>query len=664
MKRREPGNDPARFWEDEAFLRDDAAIPRRPRRSRRTTYGDARLARASDLAHVLRPSGDPHDTHLHHFTPLVESDDDIGLAPLFLRELTLTEELLSRHLLLVGQTGCGKTQRAILPLIASQLRDPARSMVVFDVKGELYEPIDELARRAGRAPRDVLRLDLTQPDRTVGWNPLGPDPDPSRTFDLAHQVCRATEKRGANDSAFWLQTSTDLVAGILEGLARDAAEIASLARVREVLNLPWGRFKAWVDGHRDAPSLLRFAEFLSTGSHNAHTALADASNRLLVFLDRALSAVTSHHELDLDLLVDRPLVLVVVVPESHIERLRPLFNILVQQVVDTLLRRADRFPQCRLPRPVTLFLDEFASALGRLPDLEVRLNTLRSRRVSLVAAVQGLSQLEHVYGSASGPLLAGFGSKVFFSDLEVADALYASRLSGETTVDETHVTERWDDEASQFAPASRSRVPIARPLLLPGEIASRQRHFELGELSTWFVSGLPPFQAWTMPAWRTEETGPVLAAARRGELAPRGVRRRPLGVVERGEGDGPSVRFLRSRLRALEARIGLDRATRRARDRWAALRRDHFDEPEALIELARELQTRDVDVDEYSMASDRCGSTNPKAVLHFLDFEREARTGRARPIGTGRLPFPDDVFAHVEDDADGAYDGVPDDVPF
>jgi type IV secretory pathway TraG/TraD family ATPase VirD4 len=660
-----PGDGPERFWEDERFLRDEGAVPRRPRPSRTPIHGDARWATEADLERLLRPSGNRHDMRLPAFSPLVETED--GLAPRYARTLHLDEELWNRHLLVIGQTGSGKTQRAMLPWIHSQLGDPERSLVVFDAKCDLYEPIDELARLAGRDPADVIRLDLTDPGRSIGWNPLGPEPDAVSAFDLAHQVCHATERRSSQDSAFWVQTSVDAVTGVLDALARDPREIASLARVREVLNLPGKEFHAWMQKHGDAPSLRRFAEFLASGSHNAQTALADASNRLLVFLDEALAAVTSHGELDLECLVDRPTVLVVAMPESHLERLRPLFNLLVQQILDTLIRRADRCPRSRLPRPVTLFLDEFASALGRLPDMEVRLNTLRSRRVAIVAALQGLAQLEHVYGTAAGALLAGFGTKVFFASVENADASYASRLSGTMTIDLEQVQERWDEGAERFVPASRARQPVGRPLLLPGEIQCARAHFEFGPLSTWFIAEHPAFQAWTLPAWRQEGIAPTLCRAQRGAFAGRGRRAEPLTIPERPSPGGVPGPFVASRLRGLEARLGLEQASYRARRRWQELRRRHFEDLGPVLDLVRSLRLRGVDIEGYFAACARAETEDPKAVLLYLDFERERERGRARRIDTARLPFPDDLFdppferlgGLVEEDAGEGHDDIP-----
>ncbi len=649
------------FWEDAEFLHSHDALPPRPRPFAAPVHGAARWADKDDLQELLvADPSDPHVTILDGFAPIVTDPNPLGVAALYGRRMHLGEERLGRHLLAIGQTGTGKTTGLVLPMIAAQLRDRRRSLVVFDVKGELSAPIDEIARRAGRDPTDVLRIDLTDPTRSLGWNPAPEDLAPDAAFDLALHMCRSADARqpgGSSESPFWTQTSTDLIAGILCALTADAREQPSLARVREILNLPRTEFLRWFERQGEHPQLERFRAFLQTESHNAHTALTDASNRLLTFMDRALCAVTSQDELRFRQLVERPTVLLVVVPEAHVERLRPLFNLLIQQLFAELIRIADQ-PRHggRLPRPITLFLDEFASVLGRIPDFEIRLNTLRSRRVTVIAAAQNLGQVRLAYGPSTGPVLAGFSTKVFLPGLELEDAEYASRLSGTATVESVVIHEAWSDEASAWRPHVRDRVPLARPLLLPEEIANPRAHFELGRPMTWLFPDLPPFQAWLLPAHRSADLGPILRAAREGRFADRGMRAEPLTWEQVGADPLTRPAQVDRRLRSLETRCGLRHASRRTRGRWRAVVARHLDEPQVLLDCLRRLQRLGLDLDGFFAASDRAETEHPPAVLAWLEFEQLREAGRSRSRITGLLPFDG---AEVE-----PSEGPLDDIPF
>src|SRR5262249_25857777 len=120
--------------------------------------------------------------------------------------------------------------------------------------------------------------------------------------------------------------------------------------------------------------------------------------------------------------------------ESEIEMLRPLANVIVIEVLRFLTKRAESCPGYSLPRPVSLVIDEFASALGRLPDIHVKLNTLRSRNVSIVAAVQSIAQIKAAYEEKADSVIAGFNTKILMPSLDFQDAEWASKETGQMTI--------------------------------------------------------------------------------------------------------------------------------------------------------------------------------------------------------------------------------------
>jgi hypothetical protein len=231
-------------------------------------------------------------------------------------------------------------------------------------------------------------------------------------------------------------------------------------------------------------------------------------------------------------------------------------------LVDTLMLTALRVADAhggRLPHHAWFFLDEFASALGRLRDFEVRLNTFRSRRIGVVAAVQGLAQLRLVYGDGIGALLTGFSSKLFFPGLEVEDAEYASRLAGTTTIDVDTVQ----------VDASGHRVvqttPVSRPLLLAEDIARPVAHPVLGRPVTALLADLPPTLLYLTPAFEQRGLGRALAAAAK---APPVRRAQPLVFVPRRVANGSSLLRLRQAAAGQAAAIGYAAASSQARTWW------------------------------------------------------------------------------------------------
>lgn len=73
------------------------------------------------------------------------------------------------HSLVVGTTRSGKTF-GIIHILIQSLRMAGESMIVMDVKGELYDTHAESLRQNGY---DVIKVDFINPKKSAKWNPFG-----------------------------------------------------------------------------------------------------------------------------------------------------------------------------------------------------------------------------------------------------------------------------------------------------------------------------------------------------------------------------------------------------------------------------------------------------------------------------------------------------------
>jgi hypothetical protein len=309
-------------------------------------------------------------------------------------------------------------------------------------------------------------------------------------------VDRGSEREGA----FWLNNSIDLLSGIFLALATNPRERPSLARARQIAHLPFAELAKFAKENARVGVLSRVVELHNDAHMTGACVLQDLRMRLSGFMDERVCATTEAGEgqLDLDSLILGGGVLIIEVNETDVARLRLVINLFMNHLFARLIALAADAPQGRLPQPVSLFLDEFASAVGRIDEMEIRLNTIRERGVSVTAAVQSLSQLA-IYGQAAGQVLAGFASKVYFAGLEWGDAEYASRQAGLTTV-YTPVEE--EDESEPWRRQGGNRgVPVPRLLLLPEEVARPVNHPTFGPPATLFLADRPPLQGYLRPAY-------------------------------------------------------------------------------------------------------------------------------------------------------------------
>ncbi|MBL8724356.1 MAG: type IV secretion system DNA-binding domain-containing protein [Planctomycetes bacterium] len=572
-------------------------------------------------ANGLPPVRDPHAVFLPEayavFADRHRGCNDL-LGPALLQ---FSEELLNRHLLLVGPPGTGKTSQVLTPMVRSMIADPNRTVVLFDPKGDQFQIVRELARQAGRPARSVRLLNLSDPKASVGWNPLHRDLTRTEAHGIATALVMAVEVRGGSDTPFWRNNAVELLTNMLLGLVGDQAETATLPRICEVLDLPRPELFAWLRAH----GCHKFSAFLESGSHNAETCLSDTSMRLVSLLDLDLCAVLSHDELRVEDLFRKPSVLVVEVDETRIDRLRGMFNMLVQRLLDCGIAAASRHPDARLRFPVSIVIDEFGSAIGAVPKLPTYLNTVRSRRIGIVAAVQSVAQIQALYGAEAGAVLAGFSSKVFFGNVERIDAMLASELCGTMA-------------ARLPAPDGGPGGWVARPVYLPEEVSRPKEHPSLGRPVLMVLADMKPTQVYLMPAYRLDGLRDLLVVQRRGRRRPR--RRMPLAYVPREQSEtapakvgaetvpsisntkGWTMEQILARLAVVKLALGWDQTTGSARKWWEAFERENLKQMHSVLRLAEELAVRQATVTEFFLAYVYSNCDDIQASLHYLDYLR------------------------------------------
>lgn len=604
------------------FLADPAHLPPYVPHLDASVFGVSRRPRAADLQALLPLESAPpmatermpHTIALPGAFAVVADADAERHRLLGPARFVLAEELLNRHWLWIGPPGTGKTSQGLMPLIGSLLADTGRSVIVFDPKGDQYGVVRDLAVAAGRPARRVLRLNLTDPAGSIGWNPLRRGLTRTEALGVASTLVTASDNRLTHESPFWRNVSIELVVDILLGLDSDEDEALTLPRVLEIVNLPRDQLLLWLKAH----DVHKFAAFLESGSQNAETCLADTGMRLLALFDLDLCAVLSTGELNIADLFRRPTVLVVEMSEARIERLRPIFNMLVQQILDQAITVTETRADARLPFPVSLVIDEFGSAIGAIPRFPIYLNTLRSRRVGITAAVQSLSQIQSLYAADAGAVLAGFSSKVFFPNCELDDAEVASRCSGTMAV---------------AVPAPEGQATWAvRRVFLTEEIARPRPHPVLGRPVTMLVADAPVMQCYLIPSYRQPRFREVL---QRHQLRRHRSRRRtPLIYTPSADGIGSgrftsTVGMTATQITVLlgdaEARIDLGRASLTAQEFWTGMRASNRRALGNVLRLAEEIAAREATVETYHRALRECGSMAAEVVLKYLDYTSARR---------------------------------------
>ena len=403
----------------------------------------------------------------------------------------------ARHLLVVGGTGSGKTYGIGFPLLKAVSEQVDDSIVWVNPRGPIgTQEVIATVRDGGRRVRVVV---FAPGDRTrsAGFNILRYAREKGQLGRLTEAVIGNGQR--TRDSVYWSQVAENVLTPMLGD-----AGLASLADVAAVLASP-ARFEAYARASRDE-ELAGFLSFLENGSQNAATNLADIRSRVhtLAKCDQQRATVSGAHELDPEVLLagGERFLIVIEANESEFARHREVINTFLAMFLDSAVRVAERSPGNRLPRSLSMFIDEFGT-IGVIDGFTNTVNSTRSRGIHLCVMVQTLEQLA-VYGDQRGTLLAGLTNKIFMlSELPLADRHFAAQLRGNIEVERWIESESWDPEKGAYVPSGRMRQRLTKPLLSSDDLI-RPDHPVYGKAAVYFFANLPavlghPRAVWDLP---------------------------------------------------------------------------------------------------------------------------------------------------------------------
>ncbi len=616
-----------------ALVKDKA---RRPKRSKSNELGSGDLANTEQIAKWTKASGKSGDSYL--VVNDLRGSEGIALTQ---GKLVIGCEERNRHVLVVAKTGGGKTSRFILPVLYNDCMDPDRSTIVIDSKPEMWRKLAAMTQKYNPNKKIILFNPLDRA-RSLSWNILSKIEDDTDAKLIANTIIMATDQPQAkSDSPFFRNNALAILNSIMVGLLHDPNERLSMPRIHELVQSGMKPLCDWLEQHPAAIRNTRtFVELARSGSQNADTIMSELSMRLSAWDLTAIRATTSLDELDIEDLIQRPTLFIVELRESELEMLRPMANVIVVEILRFLTKRAEQCPGVKLPRPVGLVIDEFASALGRLPDIHVKLNTLRSRNVSIVAAIQSTAQIKANYADDADSVLAGFSTKIFIPALDLADAEWASKESGQMTIRfQTQSTGANRKLIEWFASRNDSTQEQVqqRAVLTPDEIGR-----PADNISTFFMPNTPVFQGHLVPFFKIpemlkrltefdsdqfelklrsepivyEDKDPQAAPASQPAAAPGGL---PPGITNtKGWSDDQIIQ----KLEEVKKTLDWDNTTGSARKWWEAFESENKTRMPLVLRLAEELQVRKATITEFFLAYVYSNTDNIQANLSYLDYTR------------------------------------------
>lgn len=424
------------------------------------------------------------------------------------------------HTLIIGTTGSGKTTAFVNPTIQILSESKTRpSMIITDPKGELYQLHAKKLKEKGYT---VKILDLRNPYNSVRWNPLerpflnyqrmlhldeevivhedrgyyefdGKEYFDPKLKDAAIQV----KKQQLNDLVYedlhdiitvlcpvqnkqepmWESGAKNFVLSIALAMLEDS-EKPELGLTKEKFNF-FSITKVATNTDDDCAELINYfrgrsplskavslsKQVMDASEKTRGSYLSSTFDKLSMFADLSLCALTSENEIEFGSMGEEPTALFLQIPDEK-ETRHTLAAMVILQAYKELVYKANSYPTLTLPRPVHFICDEFGN-LPKVFKLEQMVTVGRSRNIWLHLVVQSYAQLAKTYDDKPADIIkSNCNTQVFIGSTDYKTIEEFSKRCGNYSIVQRSVgfnTVKADDVNSNTSVKER-------PLIYPSEL--------------------------------------------------------------------------------------------------------------------------------------------------------------------------------------------------
>lgn len=400
--------------------------------------------------------------------------------------LILPTERTSRHELIVGVNGSGKTKSIICPNIT---KSTGESLFISDVKrqkgttnGELWELTSGYKKRA-------YYFSPLEPQKNMlkfNWIPaLRGDVVTAKLF--AEAVVFSSEAvKNSGENLFWYETARDLLAATwLHAAETDHPTPFNAYRI---LMSEESELKKLLENSPVMEAKLLARTYLDAPERTSGSMLTTARNSFGFMQSREIQHFTETAKATDFSALRRQETAIYYQARSEKKTLLQPLNCLILTYIFRQLKEADGLM-------VKFILDEFAN-FGKIPDFHTEITLLRDKNLPIITAVQTLrSQIESNYGkNPTDTILSNFNNKFCFAGLDGNSAEEISRSLGEFTYvqEKTSKTRRGTFDRATTTKAIHEH---GRRLMTADEI-TRMAH---DEILAFHMSEIHPFKMQRIP---------------------------------------------------------------------------------------------------------------------------------------------------------------------
>lgn len=396
------------------------------------------------------------------------------------------------HCMMIGAAGVGKTAYYLYPNLEYACAS-GMSFLSTDTKGDIYRNYGPIARE--QYGYKISVIDLRNPSKSDGNNLLQlvkkymdlykEHPEHLEYKAKAEKYAKIISKTiilsgmdsasGFGQNAFFYDSAEGLISAsillVAEFCPKEKCHIVSVFKIIQELLAPSNtrgknQFQQLMEQLPSDHKARWFAgAALNTAEQSMSSVMSTALSRLLAFLDSEMEQVLCHDTaIDAEQFCNEKCAIFLVLPEEDTSKYF-MVSLILQQLYREILAVADE-KGGKLQNRVVFYCDEFGT-LPKIESAEVMFSASRSRRLSIMAIIQSLAQLEKNYGKEGAEIIIDNTQLTVFGGFapNSATAESLSKALGSQTVLSGSVNRGKNDP-------SQSLQMIERPLLTADELKS------------------------------------------------------------------------------------------------------------------------------------------------------------------------------------------------
>ncbi len=349
----------------------------------------------------------------------------------------------NKNVLVIGGSGSGKTRFYVKPSLMQMSKGV--SYIVTDPKGTVVLECGKMLVRNKYAVKIFNTINF---ERSMHYNPFAYIHSEKDILKLVNTLIMNTKGEGEKaQEDFWVKSERLLYCAYIgyiyyEGLEEEKnfgtlIEMINASETSEedenfknIIDVLFEKLEKKDPNHF---AVRQYRKYKLAAGKTAKSILISCGARLAPFDIGELREIMSYDEMELDKVGERKTAMFIIISDTD-----PTFNFVVammySQLFNLLCESADDLHGGKLPYHVRMICDEFAN-IGKIPNFDKLIATIRSREISVSVVLQSMSQLKTMYKDAAETIRGNCDTMLFLGSNEPGTLKELSELLGKETID-------------------------------------------------------------------------------------------------------------------------------------------------------------------------------------------------------------------------------------